>query len=164
MQGLLLTGLLLLAVAALHDVLVRTVPNWSAAGLLAIGISVQAIQGSLLHGLIGAGLVFAAAILLWRRGWMGGGDVKLLGASALLVPPLSIPSLILAVSVAGTVLALPYLLARRRLTVPAMPAERAFIGRLIRVERWRMRRGGPLPYAVAIAGGAAVVVVNGGLS
>ncbi len=33
--------------------------------------------------LLAAGAVFVLSALCWRRGWMGGGDVKLLGAAAL---------------------------------------------------------------------------------
>ena len=40
-----------------------------------------------------AGIVFGVALVCWLRGWMGGGDVKLLGACALLVPPVAVSPL-----------------------------------------------------------------------
>ena len=162
-QGLQLLGLTLLAVAALRDIMARTVPNQLAAALAAAGLVLQALQGTLLAGTGAAVLVFVLAALCWRRGWMGGADVKLLGAAALLVPPAAVPILVATISLFGAALAFVYLLARRRVTVPRLvPA--GFAGRVIRAERWRLRRGGPLPYAVAIASGAAFVVATGGMN
>jgi prepilin peptidase CpaA len=43
--------------------------------------------------------------------------------------------------------------------LPGRPPSLA--ARIIRVERWRLRRGGPLPYAVAIASGAFFVLSLG---
>jgi len=164
MQGLLLACLALLAIAALHDVMARTVPNQLAAALAVAGLGVQTIQGTLLFGTLAALAVFVLAALCWRRGWMGGGDVKLLGATALLVPPASVPMLIATISICGGALAFIFLLARRRVTVPRMARPAGLFSRVVRAERWRLRRGGPLPYAVAIASGAALVIATGGLT
>ena len=155
--------------AALHDIMARTVPNQlvlaiASAGLVAQG-AVLAGSAHLVDGLFSAGmallaalLVFVAAALAWRRGWMGGGDVKLLGASALLMPAALVPSLLVATSLAGGVLSLIYLVARRRLARPGPGRAASLLARVLKAERWRLRRGGPLPYAVAIAGGACFVV------
>ena len=159
-QGLLLLALAMLATAAMHDVMARTVPNRLAASLAATGLGLQAIQGSLLFGTLAALAVFFAAVLCWRRGWMGGGDVKLLGATALLVPPASVPALVAAISLFGGALALIYLLARHRVTTSHIGLPRGLVARAIRAERWRLRRGGPLPYAVAIACGAAFIILT----
>ncbi len=162
---LLAAGAVLLLAAALHDVMARTVPNGLAAAIAVAGLATQAIQGSFLAGVPAALLVFVLAALAWRRGWMGGGDVKLLGATALLVPPELVPSLLAAVALSGGLLALPYLVARRRLPRPDPRASRppGLLSRAVRAERWRLRRGGPMPYAVAIASGAFFVLSHGGL-
>ena len=152
---------ILLAVAALHDIAVRTVPNALAGTIALLGAAAQLAAGTLLYGAPAAFAVFVAAAFAWRRRWMGGGDVKLLAAAALVVPPPMVPSLLMAVALAGGLLALPYVLARRRLP-PAPPGRpHGFIPRALRAERWRMRRGGPMPYAVAIASGAVFALTHG---
>lgn len=89
----------------------------------------------------------------------GGGDVKLLGAAALGVAPGSVVSFVMTVAVMGGLLAILYLVARPLLG-PAGPARpQGLLGRVVRAERWRIRRGGPLPYACAIAAGLLFVIV-----
>ena len=169
-----IAGVAMLAMAALHDVMARTVPNELAlaiavAGLVSQGAAVPA-AASLQTGLLAAGfamlaavLVFVAAAIMWRRGWMGGGDVKLLGASALLMPAALVPTMLMATSLSGGVLAIIYLATRRRLARPGPGRAGSLLSRVLKVERWRLRRGGPLPYAVAIASGAFFVFSHGGL-
>jgi prepilin peptidase CpaA len=154
-----LTSIILLLVAATHDVIARTVPNGLVLALLATGIAARALDQTLVAGCVAGVAVFAVAFLLWRRGWMGGGDVKLLGAGAIVVPPQHVFSFILVMSIAGTVLALVYLTGR---AVPGpRPVSRpeSLAARALRVERWRLHRGGPLPYACAIAVGAVSVLL-----
>lgn len=153
-------SVLLLAIAALQDVAMRTVSNHLVIALAIAGMSLRSLNGSLPAGLLAAAIIFAIAAACWRRGWMGGGDVKLLGAATLLVPPGSTPSLIVDVCLSGGVLSLVFLAARRRVAVPGRLRPRGLLARAVRVERWRLRRGGPLPYAVAIACGAIIVIVQ----
>jgi prepilin peptidase CpaA len=162
-----MVGVVMLVVAALHDVVARTVPNSVALIIAAAGLVAQASRslsgaGHLLVSLPVALAVFVAAALLWRRGLMGGADVKLFAASALLVPPMLVPSMLACITIAGGVLALVYLLARRRLPRPVPGRPPGIVARIVRLERWRLRRGGPLPYAVAIACGVVFVVSRGG--
>jgi prepilin peptidase CpaA len=148
-----LIGLCLLVGAALHDVAVRTVPNWVSVALLPMGIVARLVSGDLLLGLTAALCVFAAAVALWLFGLMGGGDSKLLGAVALLVPPGRLPELLLATAICGGVLAIVYLVMSQLISRPAKGKRRTIVGRIVKAERWRLSRRGPLPYAVAIAGG-----------
>src|SRR4051794_12919665 len=109
----------LLAFAALHDLATRTVPNWVSIAILACGVTLQAIAGSLLTA-TGLGLlVFLLATTLWLRGWLGGADVKLLGAAAVAVAPGAVGSLLLDVSLVGGVLALLYLALSRLVPHPS---------------------------------------------
>ncbi|MDD2704747.1 MAG: prepilin peptidase [Acidocella sp.] len=151
-----LPAAVLLVYAALHDLAVRTVPNWLSAVLFAIGVCARLLDHSLLAGLIAAGIAFAVLFAVWVKGAMGGGDVKLWVATVLLVPPfwqLQL-SFFLDVVVLGGVLALIYLLLS--LFVPRPHASRAGgrLKRFLRAELWRIGRRAPLPYACAIAGGA----------
>lgn len=159
-SGLTLAGIAVLVSASLHDIAARTVPNWMAAVLALLGVALRVVAGDPMHGLLAATVVFAAAAIAWRRGWMGGGDVKLLGAAALVVPPSGALDFIVAVTLAGGVLALIYLAARR--VVPAVHAvtrSRSLMWRVLRAECWRIRRGGPLPYACAIAIGGLFILL-----
>jgi prepilin peptidase CpaA len=152
-------SVVVLIAASLHDVIARTVPNNMAATLACISLALCALQGHLLAGIAAGTLVFALAALCWRRGWLGGGDVKLLGAAALAITPAMVPFFLAAVSLAGGVLALLYLAARHLVPLPSAKRPQGFIKRVLRVECRRIRRGGPLPYACAIAAGGLFVLL-----
>jgi prepilin peptidase CpaA len=143
--------------AAAHDVAVRTVPNLVSLIVAAAGLGLNALDGQLVPALFGGGLVFAGSWYCWRRGWIGGGDVKLLSACTLLVPPASVPELVLSTAIAGAVLALLYLALGLALARPlpgdAMPRPTGLLGRVWRAERRRIRRRLSLPYACAISTG-----------
>jgi prepilin peptidase CpaA len=146
--------------AAAHDVAVRTVPNMVSLVIAAVGLAHNAWDGQLAPALFGAVLVFAAAWYCWRRGWFGGGDVKLLTACVLLVPPASVPALILCTALAGGAMALCYVSLARVLPRRAPPRPAGLLPRVWRAERWRIRRGLSLPYSCAIAAGAMLTLVS----
>jgi prepilin peptidase CpaA len=137
--------------AAAHDVAVRTVPNHTSLVVAATGLGLNALDRQLVQALFGGVLVFTGAWFCWRKGWIGGGDVKLLSASALLVAPAAVPELILNTAIAGGVIALGYVGLARLLPVRATSPPSSLLGRIWRVERRRIRRGLSLPYACAIA-------------
>ncbi len=155
--------------AAWHDVVSRTVPNWMSMLIAGFGI-VAALAGGRLPISLALGLtIFIVAAICWRRGWMGGADVKLLGAAAIVLPPGMVSMFAVAMSVAGAAHAIAYILARRVVTPPppliasaSPPRARPLLPRALRAERWRISRGGPLPYACAIAFGFLFVICNGG--
>jgi prepilin peptidase CpaA len=94
---------------------------------------------------------------------MGGGDVKLLGAAALALPPASVPMFVAAVAMAGGLLAMVYLAARPFMPTPALLRPTGLFARTLRVECWRIGRRGPLPYACAITAGFVFVMVSTGV-
>lgn len=151
----------LLAGAALHDLALRTIPNTASLGLVVAGLAMRLQDGSTILGLLIAAAVFAAAVVCWRRGWLGGGDVKLLAATALVVPPLQVGSLIFVTTQCGGVLALIYLVLSRTLHVSPSVQPRGALRRLLRAERWRICRGSPLPYGFAIAAGGITMLIKG---
>jgi prepilin peptidase CpaA len=159
-----------LLLAAGHDIVSRTVPNWMSVAIACCGIAAS-FAGDRLFISMGLGLaVFIAAAICWRRGWMGGADVKLLGAVAIVLPPDMVSMFVIAMSLWGAFHAVTYMLARRVVTppppvqppVPVSPRARGLLPRALRAERWRISRGGPLPYACAIAFGFLFVILNGG--
>ena len=154
-----------LVLAAATDIAGRRIPNAVAAVVALLGLARQAPAGGpmLAAGLLAAGAVLGLAVMLWLRGAMGGGDVKLLAAVALLVPAPQVPALLLAVALAGGALSLLHLLLRVLLPRAAPgPMPPGLLRRVLRVESWRIRRGAPLPYGVAIAAGAAFALIRPG--
>jgi prepilin peptidase CpaA len=157
--ALLLASIVILLAAALHDIATRTVPNWMAGLLALLGVASQLLHFPQYSGFLASLIVFLATAICWRRGWMGGGDVKLLGATTLVVPAGHVMQFIAAVALTGAALAVIYLAARYVVTIPHTRRPRHLIARAIRVERWRICRCGPLPYALAIATGFLFIVL-----
>jgi prepilin peptidase CpaA len=147
-------SLLLLLGATLHDLAVRTVPNIIPVLLTSIGIVLRLHDGDLVVALAASAATFAGGAVLWRHGWMGGGDVKLFAAAALIVPSVAVPDFLLAASIAGGVLAVAYLVMSRIVRPPAAQRPSGKLARALRCEQRRVRHLGPLPYASAIAAGA----------
>jgi prepilin peptidase CpaA len=139
--------------AAAHDVAVRTVPNSVSLIVAVAGLGLNIMDGQLVPALFGGAMVFSGAWYLWRRNWIGGGDVKLLTACVLLVPPASVPALIILTALAGGALALFYVGLASILPGNPIPREADLLRRVWRVERRRIRRGLSLPYSCAIATG-----------
>jgi prepilin peptidase CpaA len=134
----------MLLVAAIGDLRTREISNWlnGAIALLAIpfwwsmGLSLWpdvAIQ-------IGVALgVFLAFALLFHFGAMGGGDVKMVAALALWLPPAAVLTVLVIMSIGGGVLTLAMLI------------------------RHRLRKSGEqleIPYGVAIAFGGLWVIAE----
>lgn len=159
-------ALSLLALAAWSDLATRTIPDWISAVLALLGLGLRAADGlSALAASFGiAGVLFMALAALHARGIIGGGDVKLIAALALGLAPIGTSQMLFGIACAGGVLAILYL-ALRALPAPKPPVQGAgTLRRVIAAERWRSRRRGPLPYAVAIAcGGAWVLLTSSGI-
>ena len=152
-----------LLLAACHDLVSRTVPNWMPLLVAIFGVATAFAADRLVLSLSIGIAIFIAAAICWRRGWMGGADVKLLGAIAIVLPPGMVSMFAIAMSVAGAVHAVAYMLAGRVVTPPPKVEHRPrpLLMRALRAERWRISRRGPLPYACAIAFGFLFVVCNG---
>ena len=151
----------LLVVAALHDFAFRTVPNWVSGAVLVLGIAAAGLDRHLLYSLTSAAILFILAALCWRRGLMGGGDVKLLAASAALLPIGNRIEFLLLVAICGGFVAVVYLALQALIRKPSRTKPQSMVGRILRAERWRVARRGSLPYASAIAAGALLIVFGG---
>ncbi len=152
---------LLLCFAAFHDIATRTVPNWVSVAILACGVLLQAIWGHLVGGLLVGGAVLIGTFFLWRRGCLGGADVKLLTTSSASLPLAACGTFLLATAIAGGVVALIYLGLGRLVKRPAPGPRGTFMRRLLKAEAWRIHRGAPIPYATAIASGALFTLISG---
>ena len=151
-----IAGLVLLA--AMRDIMTRTVSNWIPLALAVLCTALAAAEDRLVWGLGFGLIIFLTCFVCWKRRWMGGADVKLLGAVAIAVGPGEAEAFILGVTLFGGLLALGYLTGGRFLPTPAAKRPRALLGRVLRVEAWRIRHQGPLPYACAIAAGTLFVL------
>ena len=147
--------------AAWSDVRTRRVPNALTLSLIAFGITAQAITGGWLASLESLGLAaltIAIGSFVFARGWLAGGDIKLLaGGVAVFGYPAALDFLIFT-ALFGGVLASAVAVYQRRLTetlthitisaiVPGMPLQVS-------------KQYGSLPYGLAIAASAIFITLS----
>lgn len=137
--------------AALSDVATMTIPNWvsiAAAALFPFAAWLAGLPASVigLHLVVGV-VAFLFGFGLFSLGILGGGDVKVIAAVSVWTGLSALSPFAFAMTVAGGVLALLLLLARR--TVAPANGRPGFLNRLLDKERG-------IPYAVAIAVGVLV--------
>ena len=137
----------LLVWAALEDLRARRVPNVVPLGLLVLfplHVGLAEHVPAWAPSLLGAAGLFVVLLLLWQRGLLGGGDVKLAAALALWLGLDHLPEFLLATSLLGGVLALLTVL---RLSGPGAAVMVAF-----GTVDGTTPPGTTIPYAVAIVG------------
>jgi prepilin peptidase CpaA len=146
-------GIGIFAAVAYGDIRTRRIPNEMIVAILALAAFRIALDGDARAGLYtlaaAAGLFIATFLLFWR-GLLGGGDVKLIGATALLVGYHNFFEFLFVMSVSGALIAVAVLargrLGRRQATAPT--AEDQEISARLTV-----------PYGVAIAAAGIVVLL-----
>src|SRR4051794_19576516 len=144
---------LLLYVATI-DIATRSIRNEICLVLALLGIAGQlASPMQVAESLIAATILFLLLIVIYQRGWMGGGDVKLLAALAVGLPLMGVIKLFTINALAGGGLAVVHLTMRLLPNPRLAPAGSSFVRRVYAIERWRHLRHAPLPYGVAIACG-----------
>jgi len=159
---LVLEVLLLLTVAA-ADIAARMIRNEVCLALAILGIVGQLDNpNQIAQSLIVAAILFALLLLIYARGWMGGGDVKLLVAVAIGLPVIGVFQLLTITALAGGGLAMVHLVMRLLPSPSLAPAGSSILRRVYAVERWRHLRHAPLPYGVAIACGGIWSVLSKG--
>ncbi len=146
-----------LAVAAASDLASRRIPNVLVLTVGLLGLAVSAGSHQLLSSVAAALACLCLTVPMWRRGLVGGGDVKLLAAAAAWVRLDHLFAFGLAVALGGGVLSLLALLrastSERRLV--RANATASFATSRITVAR---SPGTSIPYGVAIAVGAGLVM------
>jgi prepilin peptidase CpaA len=140
-----------LIAAAISDAASYTIPNRCPL-LIVLAFAAHSVGAppmAAFAALLTASAVFAVGLFVFGRGWLGGGDVKLITAVALWTGPAWLPLFLVSSSLAGGTVALLYLSPlRHRLPQPVgasvdsteMPAARQ-----------------PVPFGIAIAVGGTVV-------
>ncbi|MDI3559132.1 prepilin peptidase [Bradyrhizobium sp. Arg816] len=155
--------LLLLYVASI-DVATRLIRNDICLALALLGIAGQfANPMQILESLIATTILFLLLFMIYQRGLIGGGDVKLLVALAIGLPLTGVIQLLTITALAGGVLALVHVMMRLLPHPRLAPAGSSLVRRVYAIERWRHLRHAPLPYGVAIACGGIWTVFSKGL-
>ena len=153
----------LLLYVAMTDVATRLIQNETCLALALLGIASQfAGPTHIAESLVAATILFLLLLVVYQRGAIGGGDVKLLVALAIGLPFAGVMQLLTVTALAGGVLAIWHLLMRRLPPPRPAPSGSSFLRRVTAVERWRHLRRAPLPYGVAIACGGIWTVLSRG--
>ena len=108
----------MLLVAATGDLRTRIIPNWLNAAIALLAIPFWWLSGLPLWPEVVAQIAIAAGVfavfaIAFRIGAMGGGDVKMVAALALWLPPLAVLKLLVIMSLAGGVLTVAMLIRHR---------------------------------------------------
>ena len=142
----------LLGAAAMTDIWNRRIPNvipLLLAVVFPLTLVVIGLPADWPFHLFGAGLVLALGVVLFNRGLLGGGDVKLIAAATLWYGVDRLPIFLFAVSIVGGALGLVTIIAKlARSVIPSLAS---------RGPSSRSLRGMEIPYGVAIALGGIIV-------
>lgn len=152
----------LLIAAAWRDLATRIIPNWTWIAIVALGLCVRGMQGPTGVALSAAFAFILLIILLPLHafGLLGGGDVKLAAAVAVGLPPIQVLHFLEYTAFAGGILALLYISGRFIPYDYRYRSKNFLLFRAIRVELRRIKRGGPLPYGVALAAAGILVTMG----
>jgi prepilin peptidase CpaA len=140
---------LLLLLAALEDVWRLQINDWLSGAVALSAFIALAMDGAameLWQNFLLFVFVLGLGTLLFARGWMGGGDAKVLAASALWFDLDQGWKMLVAVAIAGGLEAIFIMLLR------LLPWPEIWRGQIA-----ALRRGEDLPYGVAIAAGVIFV-------
>src|ERR1700746_2169880 len=133
--------ILLLLYVATIDVATRLIRNEVCLALALLGIAGQlASPMQVAQSLIAAAILLLLLLIVYQRGWIGGGDVKLLVALAIGLPLIGVIQLLTVTALAGAVLALAHLMMRLLPHPRPAPAGSPLLLRVYAVERWRNLR------------------------
>lgn len=158
----LLIAVPLLVVAASRDIATRLIPDGVSIAIAATGIVTRLFEGwaaAATSAGIALGL-FILLLLIAMRGMIGGGDVKLIAAMAAGLSPADTWTFVFVMAVAGGVLGVAYILGSRLVPELSLAPGGALPRRVLAIETRRIRRRGPLPYAVAIAAGGLFLLIT----
>ncbi len=135
--------LLLLVMAGIEDARTREIANWKNAAIALLALPwwwANGLSGIDMAWQLGVALiVFALFFAAFAAGQMGGGDVKMIAALALWLPPGAVLSMLMVMSLLGGALTLLFL-----------------------ADRWRRRAAqvAEIPYGIAIAIAGMLAIAN----
>jgi prepilin peptidase CpaA len=162
--------LLLLILAAVTDLKDRIIPNEIVVAIASIGVAMGLIlQPELLwQRLLTAFAVFCVLGIFSHYRIIGGGDLKLISAVSLLVPPDRVGLLLIEIALAGGVLSCIYIASQHAVRKRGAPlaardvaSPRSGLAGMLERERARISAGDSLPYALAVLGGVSFYTARG---
>ena len=142
--------LLLLLAGAIEDAWRLQISDWTSGMVAILAFVVIAMAGpigALWQNILLFVGVLAIGTMMFARGWMGGGDIKLLAASSLWFDLSSGWRLLVAIALAGGIVAL-FVILVRKLPWPAQWRDRVLL----------LKRREGIAYGIAIALGVALMV------
>lgn len=150
----------LVTIAALKDLSSYTIPNWISAALLVSFVPAAIAVGlpwPLLaqHAAVG-GVALVIGVAMFALNWIGGGDAKLFSAAALWLGLPAAPSYLFWTAIAGGVLTVALIAARRVHAMAPLPGGPTWVQSLLQPK-------GEVPYGVALAAGALLAFPRSGL-
>lgn len=164
--------LVLLVIAASEDLRTRKIPNWLTLLLILSGLARPALASGGPGILLSVAGLFAAAVIpfvLFAIGAMGAGDVKLMAGVGAWLGPVAGPAVYLLATVLGMFIVLAQAAAQRRLPLlfrnSALVAMNLAHVREVGLDhaastgRSARSIGRPLPYAVPVLLGAALLLL-----
>lgn len=145
--------------ASYCDVKARRIPNWLTGSLALAALAVHSFSGvrAAAISLIVMAVLIAAGALIYSKGGIGGGDIKLaIAASGMLSFPLCVPFLLYS-AIGGGVLAVAFIVFRGN---PHVSLSRAVSITMGVPQGIASVKGATLPYAVAFAFGAVLIALS----
>ena len=148
-------AVVLYAAVAAQDLRQRRVSNFLCAGIAVLGLARWAVLMQVAPAALAVAaaiVLFGLGILFFSRGWLGGGDVKLITATALLIGAYDTPAFLFLMSIIGSVLALVILLYLKLGPLFGASLHESDGTAIAAADRFKV------PYGVAVAIAASVVV------
>src|SRR5882672_11806849 len=128
--------ILLLLYVETIDIATRLIRNEICLALALLGIASQlASPMQVAESLIAATILLLLLLSIYLRGWIGGGDVKLLVALAIGLPMMGVIQLLTITALAGGVVALVHLMMRLLPYPELAPAGSSLVRRVYAIER-----------------------------
>jgi prepilin peptidase CpaA len=139
--------------AAASDLTTMTIPNRIVMVLLAGFVILAPLTDvQMFQAAAGGTIALLISFILFSRGWIGGGDAKLVAVAGLWIGADQLGLFLLTTSLFGAVLTIAVLMFRA-VTLQPYLSDMTWVARL-------HRPGGGIPYGVAIAGAGCAVLIG----
>jgi prepilin peptidase CpaA len=139
--------------AAGSDLATMTIPNRIVMVLLAGFVILAPLTDvQMIQAIAGGTIALLISFILFSRGWIGGGDAKLVAVAGLWIGADQLGLFLLTTSLFGAVLTIAVLMFRAVALQPYL-SDLTWVARL-------HRPGGGIPYGVAIAGAGCAVLIG----
>jgi prepilin peptidase CpaA len=153
----------ILVIVAYEDVRTRRIPNALSLATAALGLARVALTAEVIdagYTLAAASIIFTMTFALFQRGAIGGGDAKILPATALLVGYRELLGFFFLMSLCGGVLALATLATERLDLYFGRFRRGAHVSSAGQSDRGRVAsKGSTVPYGVAVAAAGVITLI-----